>query len=51
MNIPDVDGEIYIDIDHWQIKQEYKKIDHYVNAEARYYPEVRPNKKIFTVIF
>ena len=52
MNIPDVDSEYKpIYIDHWQVKQEHKKINDNINTQACYDPEVGSVKKVFTVIF
>jgi hypothetical protein len=41
MHIPDIHSQGNIHIDHGQIKKENKKIDHYINAQPGYYPEMR----------
>ena len=46
MNVPDVNGQLDINIQHRYIKQKDKKISYHVNGEPGYYPEMRAVKNV-----
>jgi hypothetical protein len=49
MNIPDIDGKLYVYSQHGGVKEENKEISDQVDRESGDHPKVRPIKKI--VIF